>query len=128
METPCVRVRPQSSRSVTPRRLQTSSTSASKSRTRREATTALVDVIGSPPQDYGLRLVVRDFAFAAARSAASLRRKLLPSMEMSSARCRSRSTRVTTQAALGKTCDHSEKGLFVLRTIDRDASYRRVTT
>jgi hypothetical protein len=40
----------------------------------------------------------------------------------------SRSTRVTTHAAFGKTDGHSAKGLFVVSTIDLPFSYRRVTT
>jgi hypothetical protein len=38
-------------------------------------------------------------------------------------RCTRRSTRVTTQAALGNTSPHSAKGLFVVMNLPRCSSY-----
>lgn len=40
-------------------------------------------------------------------------------MEITSDRCMRRSTRLTTQAALGKTSDQSAKGLLVVMMVER---------
>ena len=61
--------------------------------------------------------LLRDAAFCAARSKASLRRYDSPSMGTTSQRCTNRSIKDTTQAALGNTSCHSLNARLVVMTV-----------